>query len=50
MKNVFSLYALGWENIDNRNGQLLGKPEPRDPPIISYPNNHLRQRLGPSTS
>jgi hypothetical protein len=29
-KKVFSLYALGWEDIDNRDGQVLDTPEQRD--------------------
>jgi hypothetical protein len=29
-KNVFSLYALGWQDIDSRDGKPLAKPEPRN--------------------
>ncbi len=30
IKNVFTLYALGWEDIDNRDGRPLDVPEPRN--------------------
>lgn len=30
MKNVFSLYAIGWEDIDNYDGQPLETPKQRD--------------------
>lgn len=29
-RDVFSLYALGWEDVDSRDGKPLAKPEPRN--------------------
>ena len=29
-KTIFTLYALGWEDINNRDGQPLIRPEPRN--------------------